>query len=58
MEGKEWLVEAVGLDEITSEVSKVDMKGMAEVFGVDACQIERPRGKIDMLIGADYSAKS
>lgn len=56
MEGKEWLVEAVGLDHITSEVSKVDKKEMAEVLGVDACQIERPSGRIDMLIGADYSA--
>ncbi|KAK4316629.1 hypothetical protein Pmani_012229 [Petrolisthes manimaculis] len=55
IKGKEWVVEAVGLDEITSEVSKVDMREMAAVLEIDICQIERPTGKIDMLIGADYS---
>lgn len=55
MEGNEWMVEAVGLDELTSEVSEVDMTEMATVLGIDTCKIERPTGKIDLLIGADYS---
>lgn len=50
--GKEWMVEAVGLNELT-EVPKVDMTEMAAALGVDARKIERPSGKIDLLMGAD-----
>ncbi|MPC71077.1 hypothetical protein E2C01_065346 [Portunus trituberculatus] len=55
MKGKEWMVEAVGLNELISEVSKVDMTEMVNVLGIDTWKIERPTGKIDLLIGADYS---
>ena len=53
--GKEWVVEAVGLKEITSRVSEVDMAEMARVLGVEPWQIERPVGRIDLLIGVDYA---
>ena len=49
------MIEAVGLNETTSEVSKADMTEITTVLGVGARQIERPIGKIDLFIGADYS---
>lgn len=52
---KEGVIEAVGLKEITSEISKVDMTEVASVLGDDTWQTERHIDKIHLLIGADYS---
>lgn len=52
--GKQWLVEAVGFNDITSEIKDVDMTEIARILGVNPNQIQRPSGKIDLLIGLDY----
>lgn len=52
--GQEWMIEACGIEEISSNVSKTDMSEIAKLFGVHTWQIARPEGKIELLIGSDY----
>ena len=47
-------VRACGISEITSEACSVDTSSMAALLGVQGKDIERPHGKIDLLIGSDY----
>lgn len=48
-------MEAVGFDDITSEIKDMDMTEIASVLLVfHLNQVQRPRGKIDLLFGSDY----
>ena len=53
-DGNRWVIDAVGFDEITSEVCEVNMSEIASALGVQPYQIQRPGGKVDLLIGSDY----
>lgn len=48
------VVRACGISEVTSEMCQVDTTGVASLLGVRSSDIERPYGKIDMLVGSDY----
>ena len=48
--GTEWTIEACGINEITSDIAKVDTAFIARLFGVEEWEIDRPTGKVDMLI--------
>ena len=52
--GQIHVIKACGISEITSETSEVDMDTVADLLGVQPKDIERPHGKIDLLIGSDY----
>ncbi|XP_068229430.1 uncharacterized protein [Palaemon carinicauda] len=53
--GKVWNVNAVGINEITAKIKKVDLSRVSELFeGISNLELNRPHGEIDMLIGADY----
>lgn len=54
--GTEWVIEACGISEITSDIPEVDMTFIARLFGVEEWEIGRPTGKIDLLIGVDHSS--
>ena len=54
--GTEWTIEACGINEITSDIAKVDTAFIARLFGVEEWEIDRPTGKVDLLIDADYSS--
>ena len=43
-----------GVDQITSEISPVDLSDVARSFGLDEGLIRRPAGRLDLLIGSDY----
>ncbi|XP_071519126.1 uncharacterized protein [Panulirus ornatus] len=53
-QGQTHVIKACGISEITSETGQVDMGSVAHLLGVQAKNIERPYGKIDLLIAADY----
>lgn len=53
-QGKTHVVRACGISEITSEACPVDTNSVAPLLGVSDKDIERPHGKIDLLIGSDY----
>ena len=48
------MIEACGIDEISSNVNKTDLSEIAKLFGVHTWQIARPEGKMELLIGSDY----
>ncbi|XP_068203031.1 uncharacterized protein [Palaemon carinicauda] len=53
--GKVWNVNAVGFNEITAKIKKVDLSRVSELFeGISNLELNRPHGEIDMLIGASY----
>ncbi|XP_068233730.1 uncharacterized protein [Palaemon carinicauda] len=53
-DGNDVNVTAYGIDDITSQVDKVDLSKVKHLFkGVNVCALDRPYGKID-LIGSDY----
>lgn len=48
-------ITAYGIDEITSRLNKVDLSHVKHLFkSTDVCKLDRPNGKIDLLIGTDY----
>ncbi|XP_063843679.1 uncharacterized protein LOC135090655 [Scylla paramamosain] len=52
--GKQYLIQCVGMDEITSEVNPVPMDIILSQLGVSqSMHIFRPHGRVDLLIGAD-----
>ena len=54
--GKVWNVDAVGINEISARIRKVDLSNLPELFvGISNSEVGRPYGEIDMLIGANYS---
>ena len=54
--GTEWTIEACGINEITSDITEADTAFIARLFGVEEWEIDRPTGKVDLLIGADHSS--
>ena len=51
---KQWSIRAIGMDEITSEISAVDVSRVASLFrGVTENDIKRPTGRIELLIASD-----
>ena len=55
--GKLWTVHAYGIEEITSELDKFNVSSVASLFrNIQPEDIERPYGKVDMLIGIDCCA--
>lgn len=53
-QGQIHIIKACGISEITSETRQVNMGSVADLLGVQGKDIERPHGKIDLLIGTDY----
>lgn len=53
-QGQFHLIKACGISEITSETGQVDMGNVADLLGMKVQDIERPHGKIDLLVGSDY----
>ena len=49
------VIQAVGIPQISSEVSEVDVTALANLFGLGQNQIKRKPGQIDVLIGINYS---
>lgn len=54
-EGKFWNIKAFGIDEISSNVSEVDMSQVVTLFeNISSSDLGRPSGDIDFLVGTDY----
>lgn len=54
-DGNDVNIIAYGIDEITSQIDKVDLSKVRHIFrSVDICALDRPYGKVDLLIGSDY----
>jgi len=54
LQGKIWKIKAYGINEITSNVSPIPLHGIADLFeNITEQDIQRPHGKIDILIAAD-----
>ena len=55
LEGNEWKIVAVGMQEITATLCKVDVSKVVRVFeGISLKDIERPTGTVDLLVGTDW----
>lgn len=55
-DGNELLIRAVGMNEISSDLAEVDVSEVVSLFkehNISHCDIERPSGSIDLLIGTD-----
>ena len=52
--GKEGVIDACGITEITAVSSEVDVIKFAHMFGLQEWQLKRPSGRIELLIGSDY----
>ena len=52
--GTEWNLNVIGLDQITTDYSHVNIKEIANIFELTESDIERPKGTVDLLIGVDY----
>ena len=56
LHGKIWEIKAYGIDEITADVSPTTLTGVASLFKhITEEDIQRPQGKIDLLIATDCS---
>ena len=54
-EGKVWNIQAVGIDEISSNIEEVDVSKLSSLFDGISCEgMVRPSGKIDLLVGTDH----
>ncbi|XP_063603426.1 uncharacterized protein LOC134779294 [Penaeus indicus] len=52
--GKVWNVDAVGMNEISSKVKRIDLSRLPELFiRISNLEVDLPCGEIDMLIGTD-----
>ena len=52
--GYKWPINVCGIDSITTDSVGVDIKKIADILEVDCNTIQRPKGRIDLLIGLDY----
>ena len=53
--GKVWIVNAYGIEDITSNLQRVDIRQVEGRFpGIDISKFTKPEGNIDMLIGVDF----
>ena len=47
---------AYGIDRITADIDNIDVHSVLSLFDdVDAKEVERPRGQVDLLIGYEYA---
>ena len=54
LQGKIWKIKAYGINEITDNVSPIPLHGIADLFeNITEQDIQRPHGKIDILIASD-----
>lgn len=54
--GKVWNVDVVGIHEISTSIKEVDISRVPQIFtGISEPDVYRPSGKIDILIGTNYS---
>ena len=54
--GKTVLIEAYGIDKITSDIQNVSIDGLEHIFkGVSIREVTRPTGPVDLLIGYEYA---
>lgn len=51
--GKQKVIEVCGISEITTAHHKVDLSELAKKFEVQERDIQRPEGRIELLIGSD-----
>ena len=55
--GRKYKMVAYGIDHITNEISDIKIDGMIHLFNdISKAEIERPSGKVDILIGMEYAA--
>ena len=52
--GTEWYLNVIGLDQITTDHSYVNIREIAKHLEVNESDISRPKGRVDLLIGVDY----
>ena len=53
--GKHWDILAYGIDQVTGDVNHVNIERFVGFFkNVTKKYLERPTGKVDLLIGTDY----
>lgn len=52
--GRERIIDACGISEITAESREVNLTPFAHMFGVQEWQLTRPSGRIELLIDSDY----
>ena len=53
-QGRQWKIRAIGMDEITADISPTNVEEVAGLFrGIFPTDIERPKGKIDLLVASD-----
>ena len=50
-EGVEHKMKALGIDTITSEIEAVEIRGVIHLLHVPLCDVERPHGPVDLLVG-------
>ena len=51
--GRTHLIEAFGIPRITRDLTPVNLEEAAADFGIESEKLERPVGKVDLLIGVD-----
>lgn len=52
--GRERIIDLCGISEVTAMPCEVDLTIVAQMFGVQGKEIQRPKGRIKLLIGSDY----
>ena len=53
-DNKIWTIQVYGIDEVTSNLGKVDVSRVVELFrDIQINDIERPTGEVDLLLGLD-----
>ena len=54
LSGNTWTIKAYGMEEVTADISDVDISKVARLFkGIDKKDVKRPTGQVDILIGTD-----
>ena len=56
-QGKKYKIIVYGIDNITNEISDIKVEKIIHLFNnINKSEIERPSGRIDVLIGMEYAA--
>jgi hypothetical protein len=50
-DGVEHKMKALGIDRITSDIEAVEVRGVIHLLHVPLCDVERPHGPVDFLVG-------
>ena len=53
--GAKFTVKAVGIPQISDDISKIDVDNVAKVIGTTETKIYRECGPVDILIGIDHA---